>query len=263
LSKLSGSPQSIDLGLNAFNSKAVGNSKLKVESIYSIELGYKGVITKDLYITLDLYYNKMNDFITNFLPAVNKDIPKWQPNLEGDLAQYNELVSSMVYSNLRAKDAAALSNYNGKPVFIVSNANIGEVEQYGLELDVNYNISSNLSVNANYSYYDFEVVDAVQSQPLLPNTSPHKFNFSLNYEEKRAYDASVSFNYTEGFKWLAGTFTGEVPGYAYVNISAGYYIMDNLHFGVNVFNVLDRKFYQIYGGTYLPRYTTAKLTLNL
>ncbi len=260
LTALSGTTQNINLGLAGMKAYAIGNKDLKVESIIGYEIGYKGILFNDLYITCDIYYNKINDFITNFLPGVNSNIQAWSPNLSGDLAQYNDLVKQMVYHNLNAKDQARLSDYNGIPALVISNTNIGEVEQYGLELEVNYNMSQNISCNANYAYYDFKVVESNKAQPLLPNTSPNRFNVSMTYQEKKCYDASLSFNYTEGYRWLAGTYEGYVPSYAILNLNAGVYLTDNLHLGLNVFNILNRQFYQVYGGTYLPRYTTIRLS---
>lgn len=260
LTALTGTTQNVNLGLAGLKAYSLGNEDLKVESIIGYEFGYKGIITDDLYVTCDLYYNRINDFITNFLPAVNTKYQAWSPSLTGDLAQYNDLVKQMVTSNLKERDQHRLSYYNGKPALVISNTNVGEVEQYGIELNLNYNLSQNLSCNANYAYYDFNVVKSDKSQPLLPNTSPNRFNLSLNYEVKKQWDAALSFNYTEGYRWLAGIYEGYVPSYAIVNLNAGIYIIDKLHLGINVFNLLNRQFYQVYGGTYLPRYTTARLS---
>lgn len=260
LTALTGTAQNVDLGLAGLKAYSLGNEDLKVESIIGYEFGYKGIIYDNIYFTCDFYYNRINDFITNFLPAVNPKYQGWNPALTGDLAQYNDLVKQMVMKNLNPRDQARLSYYNGKPALVISNTNVGEVEQYGIELNVNYNLTQQLSCNANYAYYDFNVVKSNKSQPLLPNTSPNRFNASLNYEVKNNWDAAISFNYTEGYRWLAGTYEGYVPSYAIVNLNAGIYIFDKLHLGVNVFNLLNRQFYQVYGGTYLPRYTTARLS---
>lgn len=250
----------IDLNLSGTRAYAIGNEDLNVEQNIGLEFGYKGIISKKFYVTADLYYNKITDFITNFLPGVNDEFQSWQPNLEGDLAQYNDLAYNIVMDNLSARDQQRLSYFNDAPAFIVSNTNVGEVDQYGFDLGVNYYATDEILLGANYSYYDFNIVEADISQPLVPNTSPSRFNVSVAYDKSNVWDAEVSFHYVAGFDWLAGTYIGEVPTYNYINLSAGAYIMKNLRFGVNVFNLLDNKFYQIFGGTYLPRYTTARLS---
>lgn len=259
LSKLTGTAQNVNLDLLATRANSIGNDKLDVEKVLGLEFGYKGILSKDLFITFDAYYDKMNDFITNFLPGINPSIQPWSPNLSGGLAQYNDLVKSIVLSNLKSRDRLRLSILDGKPTFVVSNANIGQVDQYGAEIEVHYNIDKNITVSGNYSYYGFNVVEGNSSQPLLPNTSPNRVNFSFTYNEPKSWDVSVSFNYTQGFEWLAGTYTGEVPAYSIVNINGGAYLNNNLQMSFNVFNLLNRKFYQIFGGTYLPRYATLRI----
>lgn len=261
ISALTGQPApDIDLNLLGTRAYAIGNDELKVEQNIGLEFGYKGIISKKLYVTADFYYNKITDFITNFLPGVNDKFQEWQPNLEGDLAQYNELAYNIVRDNLSPRDMQRLSYVDGAPAFVVSNANVGEVDQYGFDLGINFYLTDELLFGANYSYYDFKVVEANITQPLLPNTSPNRINFSLGYEKPEIWDAKVSFHYSEGYDWLAGTFVGEVPSYNFVNLNAGAFIMKGLRFGVNVFNLFNNNFYQVFGGTYLPRYTTARIS---
>lgn len=256
-------PDMAFLGLSPFNARAVGNKNLDVEKTNGIEIGYKGIIENKLFITADIYYNRINDFITNFLPGVNKDIESWQPAMPDSLSAYSGLVKDMVLASLSPRDRARLSMLDGKPTFVVSNANVGEVEQFGMELGMNYYFTDELSVGANYSYYDYSVIKSNTSQPLLPNTSPNKFNISASYAVPKSWDATVSFNYTEGFDWIAGTYEGSVPSYALVNLNGGVYLTDNFQLGLNIFNLLNRKHYQIFGGTYLPRQATARITYEL
>ena len=250
----------IDLNLSGTRAQALGNPDLKVEENIGVEFGYKGIISDKLYVTADIYYNKITDFITNFLPGVNENIEAWTPELEGDLAQYNELAYDIVMDNLNARDRARLSSVKGTPTFVISNTNVGEVDQYGFDLGLNYYLTNEFSFGANYSYYDFSIVEADVTQPLLPNTSPHRINLSATYEKANAWDVTVSAYYTEGFDWIAGVYTGEVPSYYYINLSAGVFLTESLKLGLNVFNLTNNDFYQVFGGTYLPRYTTARIS---
>lgn len=260
IAALSGNTPNLNLNLNSLRARAVGNDNLNVEKNIGFEVGYKGIFGNNLFITADLYYNKLTDFITNFLPGVNKNIEKWQPDLPDSLSQYNDLVYSMVMNSLSERDQQRLSVLNGEPTFVVSNYNVGEVDQYGIEIGANYYFTDEFKLGINYSYYDYSVVTNNSNQPLLPNTSPHKLNLSLSYIKPKKFDAELTFNYTEGYKWLAGTYFGEVPSYNVVNLTAGYYIWEELHLGLNVSNLFNEQYYQIFGGTYLPRYTTLKIT---
>lgn len=258
-----GNAPDINLNLDAMRARAVGNEGLEVEKNIGVELGYKGVFGQSLFVTVDVYYNQLTDFITNFLPGVNPEIERWQPNLPEEYTQYSELVSNMVRSSISERDWQRLSILDGQPTFVVSNTNVGKVDQYGIDLGVNYYISNDLLLQANYSYYDFEIVEADILQPLYANTSPHKFNINLTYTRSKNFDVGLAFHYSAEYDWIAGTYLGKVPAYNYVNLTAGVFIMDNLNLGLNVFNLFDNDFYQVFGGTYLPRYTTVKLTYEI
>jgi len=284
LSKLSGAAQTVDLGL--FSNTApqgdlkgiqpaaygLGNSSLDVESNIGYEFGYKGVVNKDCFVTLDAYYNVLTNFISGFLPGVNPNYPSWTSKaaLPENLQQYSGLVDSLVYSQLSTTDKARLTTYNGAPTFLVSNTNIGKVTQFGIDVGVNYYLTNELLLSENYSYYSFDLVDATTPNPflaqgenlLLPNTSPHRVNLNATYSVTNEFDVSASLRYVEGFAWLAGDFKGFVPSYALVNINGGVNVTDELRLGVNVFNLLNREHYEILGGTLMPRIFTANASFT-
>ncbi len=283
LTALTGSAQSVDLGLfdPTVTSKSdprgiqpaalgLGNEHLKVESNVGLELGYKGVIASKLFVTVDVYYNKLTDFISGFLPGVNPNFAAWssKSTLSPNLQQYSGLVDSIVYAQLSPDDQHRLTTLDGRPTFVVSNANIGKVEQYGVEIGAEFLVTDNLRVNANYTYYGFRLIDAMTINPLLatgdqllqPNTSPHRMNIGATYAEGDDWDVSAMFRYIEGFPWLAGDFRGFVPSYALLNLSAGVQVIDGLRIGVAMNNVLDRRHYEIYGGSIIPRLTYATVS---
>lgn len=263
LASLTGSNPNLTFGLNSLNARAIGNPNLKVERNIGVDFGYEGIFLDHFKFSVDFYYNKLNDFITNFLPRVNSDIPEWTPELPDNLKQYTNLVKDLVYSPLSGRDKLRLSDYQGKPTFVVSNTNVGEVIQYGAEINLIYLFDSYLSFELGYSNYNFEIIQANQYQQILPNTAPNKYRFAINYAQKGLFDARVDFSYTQGYDWLAGTYVGYVPDYALVNLNVGVYPIENLEVGLYIFNLLDRKHYQMFGGTYLPRYTTMKISYQL
>lgn len=278
LSALTGQPQNVDLSLfdptitapgdiRAIQPIAVGigNPDLRVEENYGLDLGYKGVIGDRLFVTVDVYYNRLQNFISGFLPGVNPNYRTWSSAsvLPGDVSQYSGLVDSIVYNALHPMDRARFTTLDGRPAFVVSNTNIGIVDQYGVEISAEYSLTQYLRVNANYSYYAFDLVDATTPNPflatgeqlLLPNTSPHRVNLGATYAVPGVFDVAAQFRYVEGFAWLAGDFKGFVPSYALLNVNAGYHVTQELKLGLVVTNLLDRRHYQIFGGSIIPRLT--------
>lgn len=284
LTKLSGAAQNVDLGLYSNTAPqgdlkgiqpaayGLGNSSLNVESNVGYEFGYKGVINKDCFVTVDVYYNELKNFISGFLPGVNPNYKSWTSKdaLPANLQQYSGLVDSIVYSQLSQTDKARLTTYNGLPTFLVSNTNIGKVTQLGLDIGVNYYLTSEFLLSGNYSYYSFKLVDATTPNPFLatgdnllsPNTSPHRINLTGTYTVANEFDVSASLRYVEGFAWLAGDFRGYVPSYALINLNGGVQVTDNIRIGANIYNLLNRRHYEILGGTLMPRMFTANASFT-
>ncbi len=250
----------------------VGNRDLNVEQNIGIELGYNAKIGSKLYVTADLYYNRLTNFISGFLPGVNPNFASWssKSQLPADLQQYASVIDSIIYSQISPQDRARFTTYQGGPSFIVSNTNIGLVEQYGIELSATYQVTRELEVSANYSYFGANFVDVKTPNPFLPtgdkilspNTSPNRINVSATYTVPMSWDVSAMFRYVEGFTWLAGDFQGFVPSYGVVNLNAGYHVTNDLRLGLAINNLLDNRYFEVFGGTILPRLTYLSATYD-
>lgn len=254
------------LGISTAPQWNLGNPNIKPEVSMSYEFGYKGVITKELFITLDAYYNRRSNFISNPLGGLAPDV--YTPISYG-----NAVADSIMRAQLSKGDTSirrapidptrfAIDPVTGKPAMIITTQNIGLVNEYGLEFGANYYFSDQLLVSANYAWLGTDVVEnKVSANKILPNTSPHRVTLGASYTEQD-YDIGLQFRYVEKFQWVAGLSEGSVPAYAVLNLNAGYTFRDflgsdkNMRIGGNVFNVLDRRHYQIFGGTILQRYAT-------
>ncbi len=245
-------------------SRALGDENLKLEKNLSYEFGYKGIISEKLYITADVYYSQIQDFVTVFVPNANKDLTPWQANLSSQFSQYNQLATDLVYQNLEehADVPSPLVQLDGVTMHALSNTNIGDVQQYGLEFGANYYFTDELKFTLNYMYYD-AIINLDEDDPeLLPNASPHRMNATISYDVPEEYDVSLQVNHTEGYDWLAGINVGKIPTYTLLNISAGYHLFTDFELGLNIYNVFNQFHYQVFGGTPIPRLTTFKLTYN-
>src|SRR5919106_6257541 len=76
---LPATPADLPWNFNPFTQPlALGNADLDVEHVTGWELGYKGNVTDRLYASLDLYHNRLTNFVTDLLPGVNADYPTYQ-----------------------------------------------------------------------------------------------------------------------------------------------------------------------------------------
>jgi len=221
----------------------LGNDNLAVEKITGYEIGYKAILTGNVYVTLDLFYNQLKDFITDLGPGLNPKYP--QPIiLPGDTVLRN----------------------------IWSYTNAGKVNEYGSEISVNYYVTDNLSVETNFSYFNFEVVEKHPNDVLFPNAPRYKLNGTITYTHDEGHDVSLQVRHVPPYPWAAGVFRtvrtnqqgGEevfnIPGYTIFNLAGSYRISHHLQVSVNISNLLDRRHYQIFGGSLLGRRAIASLT---
>lgn len=215
-----------------------GNSTLKVEKNQGFELGYNGVIDQTLFMTVDVYFNELRDFITDLGAGFN-------PEYSG--AQF---YTKKIYGTNR--DTA----YSHQ---VWSYKNVGLVYEYGYDLGLNYYFTDEFIIDANYSYFQFEIdksVSAKDATQIQPNSSQWKANAGITYQSKDNFDVSLKVKYVPSFRWEAGVYAGDILAYTLLNLSGGYKVNQNLSMNLNITNLLDRKHYQIFGGSILGRRST-------
>lgn len=253
-------PVLTSLGFAPMPILALGNSALDVEKVQSHEVGYAGIFGSKLYVTVDLYKSRLEDFVTDLLPAVNPAFPTYQvpTNLP---APVQAGLTQFLGIALGAR-RAGLTTVNGAPALVFSYANAGEVETQGGELAFNYYISNNWIFDFNYSHFDFDVVTpSAAGDRLLPNAPEKKFNVGLSFRGTKL-DAKVAYRWVDEFDWAAGVFVGTIPQYDVVNVSANYRITDMFSFGVDVSNILDDEHFEAFGGDLLSRRALGFVTVN-
>ena len=251
---------------------ALGNPDLGVEKITGGEFGYKGVFENKMFLTIDLYYNQLTDFVTALLPGVNPAYQPWTVP-QAVPAQYRATLESTVRSQLLAA-AGQIPAYgltrlpDGSTAVVISYANAGKVNERGLEVGGKVYVTDEFSLDLNWAYFDFEVKnppvfqvkEAQISDVLLPNTPRHKVNIGFSYSNPGGFNAAVTAKWVEKFPWAGGIFNGDVPEYTLVNLNAGYQLTRNVYLAANVYNLLNRKHYEIFGGSVLERRILGTIT---
>jgi iron complex outermembrane receptor protein len=209
-----------------------GNPGLRVETITGYEAGYKGIINNTLFLSVDGYFNTLNDFITDLAPGVHPDFPE-PVVLPGDTV-------------LRA---------------IWSYSNAGKVNEMGVELGVNYYLTDRWIVDANYTFFDFTVLSKGEKDILLPNAPKHKFNAGITYRDPSGLEIGAKVKIVPSFDWAAGIYQGRILAYSLINAFAMYSVSSRIQVTANVSNLLDREHYEIFGGSLLRRRAVGTVSL--
>jgi outer membrane receptor protein involved in Fe transport len=243
---------------------ARGNADLNVEELTGYEVGYKGTLAGGrVFATVDVYFNKIDDFVTDLLPGVNPDdfAPYELPasfGPGGPLEPLAPTVIGAIQSNLGPQAAAFTNLADGSPAFVVSYTNAGEVSEQGVEIGFTFLLTPNLEVDANYTFFDFEIDDNTSTEgaqipedELLPNTPENKGNIGITYSQPDRFHAGVKVHMQDAMDWAAGVFAGSVPGYATADLTGGFNFNENTRVNLVWTNVLDKEHYQLYGGSVL------------
>lgn len=271
VSALTGRPLQDIFGLSSLPQWNLGNPTIQPETAVSFEVGYKGIINNRWFITADVYYNRRSNFISTPLGGLAQNVFTPVRANTGD-GTANRLADSLLRTALNRVnplfyDRLALDmGFGGtaRPALIIAPRNIGLINEYGLELAGNYFVNDHLSLQANYAYLATGVVENdVPTQRIQPNTSPHRITLGATYTIPNLFDINAQFRYVEAFPWVAGLFEGMVPSYAVMNLNARYTLNHYCSVQLNIFNLLDREHYQIFGGSILRRYSTLTVAVTL
>ena len=171
---------------------------LKPESVVSYELGYKGIITKNLLVDIYGYYSKYKDFIAR--KAVARGVKE-----STDPSVY--LVD--LYSPFTTNNYSFVTN---SPT---------PVKAFGWGASVQYQAGRGYSIMANV--YGDQLRDIPEGLVTFFNTPELRFNLGLSNEDiYRGFGFNVVYRWQDQVNW-EGTFgTGQIPAYGVLDAQVSY-----------------------------------------
>jgi outer membrane receptor protein involved in Fe transport len=247
------------LGFNNMRVLARGNNDLEVEKVKSHELGYSGIFRGKVFLTVDLYKSQLSNFVTDLLPGANPAFAPYQ--VPGTLPAPVQAGLGAFLRGALGNNFAGLTTVNGRPALVLSYTNAGRVDTQGGEIAVNYYLTNNWLVDANYAHFDFDVKEQRLGDQLLPNAPANKFNIGLAWRGTKL-DTKVTYRWVEDFDWAAGIFVGHVPQYDLVNVSGNYQLTNRFGLGVDISNLLDDEHYEAFGGDLMSRRALGFVSVN-
>ncbi|HSM36931.1 MAG TPA: TonB-dependent receptor [Longimicrobiales bacterium] len=244
---------------------ALGNRDLEPERVTSAELGYRRQFGDRLSVSVDTYFSRLSNFVTDLLPGVNPAYPSWSadPRVPEDARDAVEEAALGFLAEISPAAAAGLTRLpDGATAVVLSLGNAGEVDEWGVELSASAELTGTLRAEGSYSLFEFEVDSSavVPGDQVLPNTPEHKVKLSLAYQGEEGLSARADARFVSAFEWASGIFAGPVPASQTLDLSAGYAISDRLTVRGVATNVLDQERYQIFGGAVLERRLLGSVT---
>lgn len=176
--------------------------------------------------------------------------------------------ASIAYFNLRDKNRAVAD-----PSDLTRFLPAGEARLQGLELEATGSLTPNLQITAGYTYTHTEFVNTARAAGAEFYTPAHmlqlwaKYNFDERHGLLDKAFVAAGLKAFSSFKNISRTAAGgattiEAPGYAVVDLQAGYAFNEHLSAVLTVNNVFDKKYYERIGGTSVFNFYGAPRNVN-
>lgn len=246
---------------------ALGNSELEPEHVTSIEAGYRHQLNDRISFSIDAYYSRLTNFVTDLLPGANPAYAPWSADPRIDPST-QPVVEDAVLTSLASIDPAIAAGLTrlpgGETAIVFSLGNAGVVDEYGFELATAVALAPTVTLEANYSLFEFDVdaTEVIPGDQVLPNTPKHKFKASLAYAGDQGLTLRADARIVSGYDWASGIFAGPVPASQTVDLSGGFEISDGVVLRAVATNVLDQQRYHLFGGTIVRRRVLGSITFT-
>jgi outer membrane receptor protein involved in Fe transport len=211
--------------------------KVRPEKVQSLEIGYKGVVAKKLYIDGSAYVSFYRYFLGYQLGATLQDI--------GTTKQ-------------------------PKQIYRVAANSSDRVMTYGVSAGFNYYFVRNYSLNGNYSWNRINLMGS--TDPIIPafNTPEHKFNVGIsgsNIKIKKAngFGFNITYKWIQGFRFQGSPqFTGSIPTYSLLDAQVSWEVKKIFStFKIGGSNLISKRNYQAYGGPGIGRMIYASVLIDV
>ena len=205
------------------------------EEVKSVEIGYRGVLFKNLYVDMNYYFNSYTNFIGLTTGA---DI-------------------TILQSGFVVNDVYRIAT-NSRETITTQGATVG----------LNYYMGDHYAINGNYSW---NVLNKESDDPIIPayNTPEHKFNVGFRGRDL-AINKFDGLGFNINYKWIEGfifegspQFTGSVPTYGLLDAQINKRIdKANLTIKIGASNLLNNQVLQVYGGPFVGRMIYTSLSFD-
>lgn len=210
---------------------------VRPEKVRSFEVGYKGILLRNVYVDASYYYSQYTDFLGYIVGFVIRD---------------DKMVSGR-------------PSVETRPTRISANSNSQVITQ-GTSIGLNYYFPRYFSIGANYTYSELLKKDA--DDPLIPffNTPKHKGNLTFGGRDIKSFGFNIAYKYVEGFDYFGSPqFTGPVPSYNLLDAQINYTFKEQFTVvKLGASNLLNNQHIEAYGAPLIGRlfYLSVVFDLN-
>jgi len=234
--------QSLQNYLNSANPndtmlKYVNVPKVRPEKVQSVELGYKGIIAKKLYV-----------------------------DASGYVSFYRYFLGYVIGTTI---ETIGLTKEPGQIYRVAANSP-DLIMTYGASFGFNYFFIKKFSLNGNYSWNHLNKLGS--NDPIIPafNTPEHKFNigisgYNLKIKNQEGFGFNINYKWIDGFEFEGSPqFTGSIPTYSLLDAQVSWEVKKIFStFKIGGSNLISKYNYQAYGGPGIGRMVYASILLDI
>ena len=217
--------------------KYINVPKVRPEKVQSLELGYRGVIAKKLFVDASAY-----------------------------VSLYRYFLGYVIGATLEQIGFTKLPNQ----VYRVAANSADRIMTYGASVGFNYFFIRNYSLNGNYSWNHLNKLGS--TDPIIPafNTPEHKFNIGISGNNIKIKNVQ-GFGFNVNYKWIDGftfegspQFTGSIPTYSLLDSQVSWEVKRIYStFKLGGSNLVSKRNYQAYGGPGIGRMIYASILFDI
>jgi iron complex outermembrane receptor protein len=232
----------------------------------TFEVGYKGLIGRRLVAAIDVYYQRIEDFVGPLRVET--------PNTFLDPATLGTYLVSEGYTPAEAQAyAGALAAIplgtvtpENSPVgdgdLILTYRNFGDVDLTGVDLGIQVLLNDMWSALLSYSFVSEDFFEDVEGElDVALNAPSNKAGAILRYDNRHTgVGASARVRFVDGFPVESGIYVGDVEAYTLLDLSASWQFIPSTSVSAVVQNVLDNEHREFVGTPEIGRLGLVRLT---
>lgn len=249
---------------------------IKEQITNTFEVGYKGLLNDRLLLSGDLWYEQREDFVGPLrveTPNVGLDSAAVMAYAVPRLAQV--FVQQGLSEEAAQAQAQALANgvarlpvgviqpegVSDRPSLMLTYRNFGDVDLWGGDFRVRYNVDDRWTLEGNASYVNDEFF-TTEGDTVFLNAPSVKFGGGVEFsDEDSGLHGQLQGRYTDDFRMNSGVFVGAVDSYFLTDLSLGYDLpsVPGASVQLQVQNLLDESYRSVVGGAEMGRFSMLRL----
>jgi iron complex outermembrane receptor protein len=205
----------------------------------SFEVGYQGLLTDRLLVSLDVYRMRKDDFVgplivetpNAFLDAATLGayLARFMPAAQARqlAAGIGGIAGSAQAPGIPLGTVVPDNALTGSSDLVLTYRNFGEVDLWGSDLGAQLLLGDRLSLTGSYSWVSRDYWTAAEVGGLSPialNAPRNKGAISANYDDPVGIVGELRVRAVGGFPMNSGVYIGDVSSYTVLDASVGYHL---------------------------------------